>query len=184
MKNYLICACIALMSLSAALAQQSAPPASTSQDAGAKQPGKSSTAAKKSDASKQSDSVSSDDQKKLADLLESKIRDMWAAFKNKNKRAYGDFLTDDFMAVEEDGQGERTKTVVLREVGESVIYDYHAQLFRVDPVASGAQLVTYENVIQFPPGSASRFEKIFISEIWVKRNGEWKSWRYQATRVK
>lgn len=184
MRNYFICACLALMSASAAFGQQPAQPASGSQDAGTKQPGKSSTAAKKPDASKQSDSVSSDDQKKLADLLESKIRDMWAAFKSKNKRAYGDFLTDDFMAVEEDGQGERTKTVVLREVGESVVYDYHAQLFRVDPIASGAQLVTYENVIQFPPGSASRFEKIFISEIWVKRNGQWKSWRYQATRVK
>lgn len=109
---------------------------------------------------------------------------MWKAFKDKDKKAYAEFLADDFMAVEEDGQGERTKTVVVREVDESVVHDYHLQLFRVDPIAAGAQLVTYENVIQFPPGAASRFEKIFICEIWVKRGGEWKSWRYQATRVK
>jgi len=64
------------------------------------------------------------------------------------------------------------------------VYDYKLQLFRTDPISPDAALVTYENVIQFPPGIGSRFEKIFISEIWVKRNGQWKSWRYQATKVK
>jgi hypothetical protein len=88
------------------------------------------------------------------------------------------------MAVEEDGLGERDKSRVLREVGENVVYDYKLQLFRMDPIAPDAALVTYENVIQFPPRAGSRFEKIFISEIWVKRNGHWKSWRYQATKVK
>jgi hypothetical protein len=122
--------------------------------------------------------------KKLSDLLESKIRAEWAAYKNKDKKAYGEFLADDFMAVEEDGNGERTKAQVLREVDQSVVHDYQVQLFRVDPIAPGAQLVTYENMIQFPRGSANRFEKIFISEIWVRRNSEWKLWRYQATRVK
>lgn len=158
------------------------PPASSPQDAGANKPAPSPAQTNKSATSTPSGSAESN--KKLADLLESKIRAAWKAFKDKDKKAYAEFLTDDFMAVEEDGQGERTKMVVLREVGDSVVHDYHVQLFRVDPIAPGAQLVTYENVIQFPPGSASRFEKIFISEIWVKRNGEWKLWRYQATRVK
>jgi hypothetical protein len=157
-------------------------PASSPQDAGVNKPAPSPTQTNKSATSTPPGSAESN--KKLADLLESKIRAAWKAFKDKDKKAYAEFLTDDFMAVEEDGQGERMKTVVLREVGESVVHDYAVQLFRVDPIASGAQLVTYENVIQFPPGSVSRFEKIFISEIWVKRNGEWKSWRYQATRVK
>lgn len=124
------------------------------------------------------------DQKAISELLENKIRAMWKAFKDKDQKAYTEFLADDFMAVEEDGGGERTKMKVLREVNESVVHDYHVQLFRVDLIAAGAELVTYENVIEFPRGAASRFEKIFISEIWIKRNGEWKSWRYQATRVK
>jgi hypothetical protein len=129
-------------------------------------------------------SASAAEQQKLSELLESKIRAAWAAFKNKDKQAYGDFLAHDFMAVEEDGLGERDKSRVLREVGENVVYDYKLQLFRMDPIAPDAALVTYENVIQFPPRAGSRFEKIFISEIWVKRNGHWKSWRYQATKVK
>jgi len=180
MRKSFVGACAMLALSCSAFGQQPSPGAG--QDASAKQPAPSSTEAHKSAAGKQAGDAASD--KKLADLLESKIRAAWKAFKDKDKKAYAEFLTDDFMAVEEDGQGERTKTVVLREVGESVVHDYHVQLFRVDPIAPGARLVTYENVIQFPPGAGIRFEKIFISEIWVKRNGEWKSWRYQATKVK
>jgi hypothetical protein len=180
MRRSLIGVCAVLVMGYSTMGQQ--PSSNAGHDAGANQTAPPSTQANKSAAGKQPGDADSD--KKLADLLESKIRASWEAFKNKDKRAYAEFLTDDFMAVEEDGQGERTKAVVLREVGESVVHEYQVQLFRVDPIAPGAQLVTYENVIQFPPGAKSRFEKIFITEIWVKRNGEWKSWRYQATKVK
>jgi hypothetical protein len=180
MRKSLIGAFAALTVACSAFGQQ--PPASAGQDAGAKQPAQSSTGASKSATGTQPGSAESN--KKLADLLESKIRAAWKAFKDKDKKAYAEFLTDDFMAVEEDGQGERTKMIVLREVGESVVHDYTVQLFRVDPIATNAALVTYENVIQFPRGAGSPFEKIFISEIWVKRDGHWKAWRYQATKVK
>jgi hypothetical protein len=172
MRNSVIGVCAVLVLACSAFGQQPAAPAVAEKPVAADKPA---TAKPSTSAAAQS---------KLNGLLESKIRMMWAAFKNKDKKAYAEFLADDFMAVEEDGQGERTKMVVLREVGESVVHEYHVQLFRVDPIAAGAQFVTYENVIEFPPGTTSRFEKIFISEVWVKRNGEWKSWRYQATRVK
>jgi hypothetical protein len=180
MRNSLMGAFAALALACSTFGQQ--PPASAGQGVATKLPAPPVAETSKSGVSAKPSSADSD--KKLADLLESKIRAAWKAFKDKDKKAYAEFLTDDFMAVEEDGQGERTKMVVLREVGESVVHEYQVQLFRVDPIAPGAQLVTYENVIQFPPGARSRFEKIFITEIWVKRNGEWKSWRYQATKVK
>ena len=123
-------------------------------------------------------------QQAVAELLENKIRAAWKAFKDKDANAYAEFLADDLMAVEEDAGGERTKMKVLREVDDSVVRDFKLQLFRVDPIAPGAELVTYENFIQFPVTARPRFEKIFISEIWLKRAGEWKMWRYQATRVK
>jgi hypothetical protein len=179
-RKSLIAAFAALVLACSAFGQQ--PPAGAAQDSGAKQPAPSSTEANKPAASTPSGSAASN--KKLGDLLESKIRASWAAFKKKDQKAYAEFLADDFMAVEEDGLGERTKSRVIREVGESVIYDYKLQLFRTDQILPGAALVTYENVIQFPPGIGSRFDKVFVSEIWVKRNGQWKSWRYQATKVK
>ena len=120
----------------------------------------------------------------LSELLQANIRGMWAAFRDKKEQAYAEQVWDDYQAVEEDGNGERNKLRVLREVGESVVNDYNLQAFQVDSLGPDAALVTYENVIQFPRGAASRFEKIFISEIWLKRHGQWKAWRYQATRVK
>jgi len=120
----------------------------------------------------------------LSELLQANIRGMWAAFRDKKKQTYADFLWDDYQAVEEDGDGERNKLRVLREVDQSVVNDYKLQAFQVDSLGPDSALVTYENVIQFPRGAGTRFEKIFIAEIWMKRHGQWKAWRYQATRVK
>ena len=120
----------------------------------------------------------------LSELLQANIRGMWAAFRDKKKQAYAEYLWDDYEAVEEDGDGERNKLRVLREVGESVVHGYNLQAFQVDSLGPDAALVTYENVIQFPRGAGSRFEKIFVSEIWLRRHGQWKAWRYQATHVK
>ena len=120
----------------------------------------------------------------LSELLQANIRGMWAAFRDKKKQAYAEYVWDDYEAVEEDGDGERNKLRVLREVDQSVVSDYKLQVFQVDSLGPDAALVTYENVIQFPPKAQVRFEKIFISEIWLRRHGQWKAWRYQATRVK
>jgi hypothetical protein len=120
----------------------------------------------------------------LSQLLQANIRGMWAAFRDKKKPAYADYMWDDYEAVEEDAQGERNKLRVLREVDDNNVADYKLQAFQVDSLGPDAALVTYENFIQFPPKSVVRFEKIFISEIWLKRHGQWKAWRYQATRVK
>jgi hypothetical protein len=120
----------------------------------------------------------------LSELLQANIRGMWAAFRDKKKQAYAEYLWDDYEAVEEDAEGERNKLRVLREVDGSKVNDYKLQVFQVDSLGPDAALVTYENFIQFPPKSLVRFEKIFISEIWLRRHGQWKAWRYQATRVK
>jgi hypothetical protein len=120
----------------------------------------------------------------LSDLLQANIRGMWAAFRDRKKQAYADYMWDDYEAVEEDAQGERNKLRVLREVDDNNVADYKLQAFQVDSLGPDAALITYENFIQFPPKSVVRFEKIFISEIWLRRHGQWKAWRYQATRVK
>jgi len=127
---------------------------------------------------------SASSQSRLNDELESKIRTAWAAFKNKNKQAYGEFLTDDFIAVYADGEGTRDKAHVLRDVDGSVVSEVLLSRFAVLPLASDAAFVTYEAFIQFPPKAGVRFEKVYISEVWVKRDGQWKSLHYQETRVK
>jgi uncharacterized protein (TIGR02246 family) len=123
-------------------------------------------------------------QSKLADLLEVKVRAAWAAFKKKDKDGYAEFLTDDFQAVEADGDGERPKPQLLREVEHSMYSDYLLQLFQVQQLGPDYAFVSYESTVKFPPGSATRHRRIFIGELWTKRDGPWKMMRYQETPVR
>ena len=165
MRNWILCACIALATPCFEFAQQPAPAEKAAQSAPA--PSKSATA-----------------QPKLADLLEAKVRAAWATFKKKDKDGYAEFLTDDFQGVEADGDGERPKPHILREVGHSMYTDYLLQLFQVQQLGPNYAFVTYESTMQFPKGSATRYRRVFIGELWTKRDGDWKMMRYQETPVR
>jgi Domain of unknown function (DUF4440) len=131
-----------------------------------------------------STSTSSVSQPKLADLLEARVRAAWAAFGKKDKDGYAKFLTDDFQAVEADGEGERPKLHVLGEVEHCMYTDYLLQFFQVQALGLDNAFVTYESTMQFPKGSALRLRRVFIGELWTKRDGDWKLLRYQETLVR
>jgi hypothetical protein len=120
----------------------------------------------------------------LAALLEAQVRAAWATFMKKDKAGYARFLTDDFQAVEADGEGERPRLHVLGEVEHCMYTDYLLQFFQVQPLGPDYAFVTYESSMQFPKGSALRFRRVFIGELWTERNGQWKMMRYQETLVR
>jgi hypothetical protein len=163
MRNWMLCSCIALALPGLALAQQ---PAAVEEKP---TPGTAHNSVPRS---------------KLADLLEDRVRAAWAAFKKKDKDAYEKFLADDFQAVEADGEGERTRLHVLSEVEHCMYTDYLLQFFQVQPLGADDAFVTYESSMQFPKSSALRFRRVFIGELWTKRNGDWKMMRYQETLVR
>jgi uncharacterized protein (TIGR02246 family) len=163
MRNWILPACIALALPCFAFAQQPGAADKAAQDT----PSKSATA-----------------QPKLADLLEAKVRAAWATFKAKDKDGYAEFLTDDFQAVEADGDGERSKARILREVEHSMYTDYLLQLFQVQELGTNYAFVTYESTIQFPNGPATRYRRVFIGELWTKRDAQWRMVRYQETPVR
>jgi uncharacterized protein (TIGR02246 family) len=123
-------------------------------------------------------------QTNLAALLEARVRVAWEAFKMRDKDRYAEFLADDFQAVEADGEGERYKPRILREVEHSMYTDYLLQLFQVQPLGPDYAFVTYEATIQFPAGSGTRYKRIFVGELWTDENGNWKMKRYQETPVR
>jgi uncharacterized protein (TIGR02246 family) len=163
MRNWILCSCIALVLPCVAIAQQPA-------------------AADKASASTTSKNTTA--QPKLADLLEAKVRAAWDAFKKKDKNAYAEFLTDDFQAIESDGDGERAKLHVLREVEHCMYTDYTLQMFQVQPLGPDYAFVTYESSMQFPRTSTLRFRRVFVGELWTQSDGKWKMMRYQETQVR
>ena len=120
----------------------------------------------------------------LTNLLDAKIKAEWQAIKNKDQKAYGELLTEDYVAVEADGGGERYKWKALSELQQSAVTDYTLSFLKVITLCADAAVVRYEAFIRFPPKSTVRFEKILVGEVWVKREGQWKAMRYQETRVK
>jgi hypothetical protein len=120
----------------------------------------------------------------LKAIFEGKIKAEWEALKNKDKKAYGDLLADDFQGVEVDGKGERTRSQVINEVAEENVYNYTLWGFKLIPLGPDAAFVMYEVTMQFPPRSVVRYSRVYISELWVKRGGEWKELHYQETHVK
>jgi hypothetical protein len=121
---------------------------------------------------------------KLKELLAANVKAEWEAFKNKDKKAFSDLLTDDFAAVEDDNQGMRKKPQAVAEVGQSVVKDYNLFALRVIPLESNTALVIYELSMLFPPQATVRFKRVLVSEIWVKRDGQWKERYYQETHAR
>jgi hypothetical protein len=120
----------------------------------------------------------------LTNVLDTKIKSEWQAIKSKDQKAYGELLTDDFVAVEADGGGERYRWKALSELQESSVTDYTLSFLKVIPLGPDAAFARYEVFVKFPPKSAVPFEKLLVGEIWVKREGQWKAMHYQETRVK
>jgi hypothetical protein len=162
MQDFLVVVCLAGLT-SVALAQPPAMPA---------KPGE----------SRQSGSVSVDSA--LKDVLESKIKVEWEALKNKDKKSYAELLADDYQGVEVDGRGERTKIQSVNEMAEQNVFNYTLWGYKLLPLGPDAALAIYEVTMQFPPKAQVRYSRVYISELWVKRAGQWEELHYQETRVK
>lgn len=120
----------------------------------------------------------------LKHLMESKIRAEWDAFKNKDKKAYSDLLADDFVALEDDGQGTRNRYTAASEIDRSVVSNYLLTAINVTALGSDAAFVTYEITMEFPKTAQVRLKRVYVSELWTKDHGHWKARHYQETRVR
>ena|ERR1700733_2473211 len=134
------------------------------------------SASPKSGESRQSGSVSAD--ASLKDMFEAKVKVEWEALKNKDRKAYAELLADDYEGVEVDGQGERTKLQALNELANGNVSNYTLWGFKLIPLSPDAAMVIYEVTLQFPPRSVVRFSRVYITELWVKRDGQWKELHY------
>lgn len=120
----------------------------------------------------------------LKEMFEAKIKTEWDALKNKDRKAYAELLADDYQGVEVDGRGERNKIQALNELADENIFNYTLWGFKLIPLGPDAAMVIYEVTMQFPPKAQVRYSRVYISELWVKRAGEWKELHYQETHVK
>ncbi len=60
----------------------------------------------------------------LKEVLGAKVDAEWAAFKSKDAKAYGELLAEDFVAVEVDGEGTRTRDQAVRDGARGVAAEF------------------------------------------------------------
>ena len=120
----------------------------------------------------------------LKPMFEAKVKAEWEALKNKDRKAYAELLADDYQGVEVDGMGERNKIQTLNALAEENVFNYTLWGVKLVPLGPDATMVIYEVTMQFPPKAQIRYSRVYITEIWVKRDGQWKELHYQETHVK
>jgi hypothetical protein len=72
----------------------------------------------------------------------------------------------------------------LNELANSNVSNYTLWGYKLIPLGADAAFAIYEVTIQFPPKSVVRFSRVYIGELWVKQDGQWKALHYQETHVK
>ena len=120
----------------------------------------------------------------LKNMFEGKVRAEWEALKNKDRKAYADLLADDYQGVEVDGRGERNKIQSVNDLSDTNAFNYTLERLKLIPLGPDAAFVIYEVTMQFPPKAQLRFSRVYISELWVKRDRQWKELHYQETHAK
>jgi hypothetical protein len=170
MRNCFVLGCGALLGASLAYGQGSKP--ATAQQSETSQQTAASPSAKPSDLAE------------LTNMFDAKIHGEWEAIKNKDQKALGEYLTDDFIGVENDREGERYKWKAQAELEYSAVTNYQLSFLKVTPLCPEAAFVRYEVFITFPPKSVVKYQKLLVGEVWVQRDGQWKLMHHQETNVK
>lgn len=121
---------------------------------------------------------------KLKHMFEEKIEAEWAAIKKQDRKAFGDLLADDYEGVATDGKGERNKIQSISDLNYSNVASYTLWGFKLTPLGEDSALAIYEVTMMFPPKSAVRLSRVYISELWIKRDDQWRITHYQETHVR
>jgi ketosteroid isomerase-like protein len=118
-------------------------------------------------------------------IVESKIREAWLDFKEKKADAYAALLDDDFTAVEIDGQGPHDKNASVREVTAGTLNSYSLNDLKVIALGANSALATYTaNTDGTMPDGKIVHGTVAVTEVWVRRAGNWKNLRYHESELK
>ena len=116
--------------------------------------------------------------------VEARVRELWEAFKNKDKAALSAMLDDEFRQFEEGLSAFGDKKTEVNAVDDFELLSYTLNDFIVKSIGPNAALVTY--VAQYEGKSAGEVSKghsVFV-EVWIRWGSDWKDLYMQETYVK
>jgi ketosteroid isomerase-like protein len=118
-------------------------------------------------------------------VVESKIREAWQDFKAKKTDAYAALLDDDFTEVEIDGKGPHDKKASVAEVEAGTLNSYSLNDLKVIALGANSALATYTaNTDGKMPDGKIVHGTVAVTEVWVRRAGNWKNLRYHESELR
>lgn len=121
----------------------------------------------------------------LQTTLEALERAGWEAYKNRDKAAFTALATEDYAAGIANGQGMHDLKATLASMDQVTIESYTLRDFKLKTLGPRTALLTYHATMRYKIGTGAVQEsKMYASDLWVKRAGEWKSLHYQETEIK
>jgi hypothetical protein len=117
-------------------------------------------------------------------LLESKIRQAWEDYKNKNKDRFASIFTDDAVEVEEGTDGAHDKKATLAEMDEYDLTSIDLSDFHYRSIGADGILVRYNVKYAGNFDGEAIDNKSIIGEVWEKTANEWKLVYFQETKIK
>jgi len=116
--------------------------------------------------------------------VEAKIRQGWQDFKDQKKDAWGAALADDVTQVWADMKPPRDKATSIKDVSSLKLDSYTLSPIKVTQLGPDAAMATYTAKVSFTADGKKMTPNMAVTEIWVKRGGEWKNLRYQESEIK
>ena len=119
-----------------------------------------------------------------APALEPKVRQLWEAFKNKDKPTLSALLDDQFRMFEEGLSSFGDKKSEVNAPDEFELLSYTLGDFNIKPIGPNAAMVTYIAQYQGKFGGEVSKGKSVFGEVWTRTGGQWKALYMQETYVK
>ena len=116
--------------------------------------------------------------------VEAKINQEWQDFKAKNKTGLGAALADDTTQIWVDNKPARDKATTLKDREDLTIDTFTLSNVKVTPLGADAALATYQAKVAGAMGGQKIDVTLAVTQVWVKRNGDWKDLRYHESEIK
>lgn len=122
---------------------------------------------------------SSRDGDDLTRTISARSQQMWQAYLENDAAAHNAMLTGDYVAVHPDGTLHGLPSPQMIAAARLAGFAFSER--KVWRLAGDVALSTYIADVEAPPGAQPPRVRYAASEIWVKRQGEWKCRFYQGT---
>ena len=121
----------------------------------------------------------------LQATLEKLENEGWEAFKNRDHKTYTALSTSDYTAVAADGKPAHDLNGILDVADHVKINSYKLNDMKVTPLGPDAALATYTADVNLAFGNEKPQDmKLNVTDVYVKRGGEWKAIRYHESEIK